>query len=278
MNYIHCCFQLANPIPWNEILITYLAEIEFESFEQQEDRVDAYIQQPNFDLTKVTEVLESIDSEIISFTQEVIQDKNWNAEWEKNFSPIYIDRRCIIRAPFHEPELGFDYEIVINPQMSFGTGHHQTTYLVMSAMFGIDFENKTVLDMGSGTGVLAILAEKLACAKADAIDIDEWAYHNTIDNIELNNCSKIKVLKGGAELLTQVKEYDVVLANINRNILTRDMEHYVSSMKEEGVIYMSGFYTSDVEIIVKEANKQGLEYVDTKEREGWALVKCVKKG
>ncbi len=276
MNYYHCHFEIKEPQPWSEILVTYLAEINFESFEQEGNTVDAYIQHKEFDLSKVQEVLKSIDTEVVEFTHALIEDENWNAEWEKNFSPIYIDKQCIIRAPFHEKEEGFEYEIIINPQMSFGTGHHQTTYLVMKAMFGIDFENKTVLDMGSGTGILAILAEKLKCKSAVAIDIDEWAFQNTIDNIELNNCKKIEVLEGGAELLTETDKYEVVLANINRNILVNDMKHYVSSMKKGGIIYMSGFYTSDVSIIQEEATKQGLTFVNVAEREGWALAQFIK--
>jgi ribosomal protein L11 methyltransferase len=276
MNYYHCHFKLKEPQPWSEILVTYLAEIDFESFEQEGNSVDAYIQHKEFDLSKIKDVLKTIDTEILEFNYQLIEDENWNAEWEKNFEPIYIDKHCIIRAPFHEKEDGFDYEIIINPQMSFGTGHHQTTYLVMKAMFGIDFGNKTVLDMGSGTGILAILAEKLNCEKAVAIDIDEWAFQNTIDNIELNGCKKIEVLEGGAELLTETDKYELVLANINRNILVNDMKYYVSSMKKGGIIYMSGFYTSDVSIIQEEANKQGLTFVNVAEREGWVLTQFVK--
>ena len=271
MNYIHCHFELSDPIPWSEILITYLAQIDFESFEQNDIGVEAYIQKPQFSEDKVKEILEDIHTEV-SFNHKEIEDENWNAEWEKNFSPIYIDNLCIIRAPFHEKEEGFDQEIIINPQMSFGTGHHQTTYLIMKAMFGTDFENKTVLDMGSGTGILAILAEKLGCKEAIAIDIDEWAYHNTIDNLELNRCSKIEVKEGGAELLVHNDKYDTVLANINRNILTNDMEYYAKSMKKGAVIYFSGFYTSDISIIEKSANSHGLTMIDSAEREGWAMV------
>ena len=276
MNYIHCQFTLSEPIPWSEILITYLAEIEFESFEQTENRVEAYIQKPLFDENKVKEVLSTIQTELeFSFTE--IEDENWNAQWESSFSPIYIDKNCIIRAPFHEKEDGFKQEIIINPQMSFGTGHHQTTYLIMSEMFGIDFENKSVLDMGSGTGILAILAEKLGCKEAVAIDIDEWAYKNTIDNLELNDCKIIRVEEGGAELLTELEKYDIVLANINRNILTNDMHKYIASMKPNATIYMSGFYTSDVDILTETANKNGLEYINQQELEGWAMVQFKKR-
>lgn len=276
MNYIHCHFTIAEPTPWSEILITYLAEIDFESFEQSENSVEAYIQKPLFDENKVKEVLGNIQSEV-EFSFKEIEDENWNAQWESSFSPIYIDKNCIIRAPFHAKEDGFTQEIIINPQMSFGTGHHQTTYLIMSEMFGMDFENKSVLDMGSGTGILAILAEKLGCKEAVAIDIDEWAYKNTIDNLELNNSKKISVEEGGAELLTELNKYDIVLANINRNILTHDMPKYIASMKTNATIYMSGFYTSDVEILLETANKNGLQYINQQEREGWAMVQFKKR-
>ena len=275
MNYIHCHFELSEPIPWGEILITYLAEIEFESFEQNESRVEAYIQTPNFSEEKVDGVLKNIKTEV-NFSFKEIEDENWNAEWEKSFSPIYIDKKCIVRAPFHEKEKGFEQEIIINPQMSFGTGHHQTTYLIMKAMFGIDFANKTVLDMGSGTGILAILAEKLGSKEVIAIDIDEWAYHNTVDNLKLNNCRNIKVFKGGAELLTDSERYDIVLANINRNILTRDLEHYVNSMKPGAIIYFSGFYIADVPIIEEFAKKHNLSCNKVSNNEGWAMVECQK--
>ena len=276
MNYIKCEFKFEETQPWREILLTYLAEIEFDSFEQKENSLFAYISENKFNKDDINNVLEEIPSTEIDFTFNKLEDKNWNAEWEKNFNPIYVDKKCIIRAPFHEEEKGFDYEIIINPQMSFGTGHHQTTYLIMKAMFGIEFENKTVLDMGSGTGILAILAEKLLCKEVVAIDIDEWAFQNTIDNIELNNCKKIGVKEGGAELLEETEYYDIVLANINRNILTNDMKAYVKSMKKGGLILMSGFYTTDVQIIEKEANNNGLNLIKTHEREGWAMVEFIK--
>lgn len=276
MNYIKCTFHFQETQPWREILLTYLSDIEFDSFEQKNNDLFAYIPQKEFSEEKVNEILKNLAYSEIEFSHEKLEDKNWNAEWEKNFDPIYVDKKCIIRAPFHPKEEGFEQEVIINPQMSFGTGHHQTTYLIVKTMFGIDFENKTVLDMGSGTGILAILAEKLLCKEAVAIDIDQWAFQNTIDNIELNNCKKISVLEGGAELLTENEKYDIVLANINRNILTNDMHIYVKSMKKDAKILMSGFYTTDVQIIEKEANKNGLSLVKIYEREGWAMAEFSK--
>jgi len=276
MNYIKCTFHFQETQPWREILLTYLSDIEFDSFEQKNNDLFAYIPQKEFSEEKVNEILKNLAYSEIEFSHEKLEDKNWNAEWEKNFDPIYVEKKCIIRAPFHPKEEGFEQEVIINPQMSFGTGHHQTTYLIVKTMFGIDFENKTVLDMGSGTGILAILAEKLLCKEAVAIDIDQWAFQNTIDNIELNNCKKISVLEGGAELLTENEKYDIVLANINRNILTNDMHIYVKSMKKDAKILMSGFYTTDVQIIEKEANKNGLSLVKIYEREGWAMAEFSK--
>ncbi|HID91686.1 TPA: 50S ribosomal protein L11 methyltransferase [Candidatus Peregrinibacteria bacterium] len=276
MNYIKCTFHFQETQPWREILLTYLSDIEFDSFEQKNNDLFAYIPQKEFSEEKVNEILKNLAYSEIEFSHEKLEDKNWNAEWEKNFDPIYVEKKCIIRAPFHPKEEGFEQEVIINPQMSFGTGHHQTTYLIVKTMFGLDFENKTVLDMGSGTGILAILAEKLLCKEAVAIDIDQWAFQNTIDNIELNNCKKISVLEGGAELLTENEKYDIVLANINRNILTNDMHIYVKSMKKDAKILMSGFYTTDVQIIEKEANKNGLSLVKIYEREGWAMAEFSK--
>ena len=274
MNYIELSITFNQIDPWRDIMVSNLAEKGFESFVETKIGLQSYIVETDFSEDMINEY-SSLEA-IAEMTFKTILDENWNAEWEKNFDPVFVEDKLAIVAPFHKGEFTQGIVITIQPQMSFGTGHHQTTYLVMKAMFGIDFENTTVLDMGSGTGILAILAEKLNCKSALAIDIDEWAFQNTIDNIELNSCKKIEVLEGGAELLTEANKYELVLANINRNILVNDMKQYVSSMKKGGIIYMSGFYTSDVSIIQDEAAKQGLTFVDVAEREGWALAQFIK--
>lgn len=198
-----------------------------------------------------------------------IADQNWNAEWEKNFEPILVDDKCAVRAPFHNPVTGFAMEIVIEPKMSFGTGHHATTWLMMRALFDLDLKGKKLLDMGSGTGVLAILAEKLGAASCDAIDIDEWAYENALENMQRNGCRRVHCALGGADLLGE-KKYDVILANINRNILTRDAAHYLNVLNNGGLILLSGFYTHDVPLV--QDAFPGTTGVRQDSRDEWAML------
>lgn len=278
MDYVACTFyfQEEEVNPWREILMVSLCELPFESFEEEGTNLVGYIPQKSYNKLEVEKLLLDFAQKGIQFKAELIKDQNWNAEWEKNFSPIYIDDKCVVKAPFHNIEKSYPYEILINPQMSFGTGHHQTTYLILKEMFTMDFKDKEVLDMGCGTGILAILAEKLQAKNILAIDIDDWAYRNTIENIELNNCSKIETKEGGAELLNKNQQFNVILANINRNILLNDMESYVNVLKQGGEILMSGFYTTDVPLIEEEANKNGLVKDAVKEHEGWAMAKFIK--
>jgi ribosomal protein L11 methyltransferase len=276
MDYIKCSFTFKESIPWSEILMTYLTDLPFESFEEEEGLLKAYIPHKAYKKESIEAILKDFYYQELTFTDELIKDENWNAEWEKNFSPIYIDEKCVVKAPFHNLENTFPYEILINPQMSFGTGHHQTTYLILKEMFSMDLKDKTVLDMGCGTGILAILAEQLKAKSILAIDIDDWAYRNTLENIELNNCWKIETKEGGAELLNKNETFSVILANINRNILLNDMRSYVSVLKHEGEILMSGFYTTDVHLIEEEAKLNGLVKDSVKEHEGWAMAKFIK--
>jgi ribosomal protein L11 methyltransferase len=211
----------------------------------------------------------------ISFTQTEIEQVNWNVEWEKNFHPIIVNEQCGVRAPFH-PKPDVTYDIVIEPKMSFGTGHHATTHMMIEFLLEQDLQGKKVLDMGCGTGVLAIVAEKRGASQLDAIDIDNWCYQNTQENVERNECSKIEAFEGGAELL-QDRHYDVIIANINRNILLEDMPSYNRSLNAGGELYLSGFYSGDIPVIKAECEKHGLEYEDFKEREEWVALKFYKK-
>src|SRR5690606_35835021 len=195
----------------------------------------------------------------------------WNQEWEKNFEPIEVDGKCTVRAPFH-PQKNFEDEIVIEPKMSFGTGHHETTFMMLQFILENDFEDKSVLDMGCGTAVLAILAEMRGASVLDAIDIDEWCFENSKENILKNNCENISVHLGDASLLRE-KSYDVIIANINRNILLNDMEIYSNSLNGGGDLYVSGFYSEDLPIIKTCCNNLGFEFVENKEKNKWVAAK-----
>lgn len=272
MNYIEYKFQIDPVQPGTEILIAELGDAGFESFVETETGVDAYIQKDdwNVDILKNIQILDS-DEFKIEFHHSEIEQINWNEEWEKNFTPITVDDTCHVRAPFHEAG-NFEYEIVIEPKMSFGTGHHETTYMMLQHILENDFQNKSVLDMGCGTAVLAMLTEMRGAKNVDAIDIDEWCYENSRENIEKNNCHNISVFLGGAELLEN-RNYDVIIANINRNILLQDMDAYHKSLKHGGDLYLSGFYIEDLPIIEERCNNLGLKLVSHKERNRWVAAK-----
>ena len=277
MNYIEVCFEIEPFQPFSEILTADLADIGFESFVEDQKQLKAYITEADFSEVNLKKITETLKAEaVIEYKINLIQDQNWNAEWEKNFPAVEVGKYCRIRAPFHSSDESFEHELVIEPKMSFGTGHHATTFLMVESMQNYDLKHKYVLDMGCGTGVLAILAEKEGAADVVAIDIEEWAFENTKENIERNNCTKIKALKGGAELL-QPDQFDVVFANINRNILLRDFAAYEKSMKANSKIFLSGFFESDVEELKKKAAILNLEFVEQKKREDWSLLIFGKK-
>ena len=275
INYIGYTFTVAPLQPGTEILIAQLGYAGFESFVENEDGVTAYIQEGDWNSTILEniQILNSDEFEI-SYVEEVIEQTNWNSEWEKNFNPIQVDDLVSIRAPFHEnPNL--KYDIVIEPKMSFGTGHHETTHMMVQQLLDLDLTSKKVLDMGCGTGILAIFAEMKGANPIDAIDIDNWCYLNSIENVERNNCSNISVFEGDASLLIN-KKYDVIIANINRNILLNDMQTYMNCLNEGGVILFSGFYQEDIPIIDAEASKYGVKIDKIIERNNWVSLKYSK--
>lgn len=265
-----------NPIqPATEILIAELGFAGFESFVENESGVIAYIQKNDWkeSILENIQILKS-DEFKISFEKEEIEQTNWNSEWEKNFEPIQVDGLVSIRAPFHEnPNL--QYDIVIEPKMSFGTGHHETTHMMVQHLLDIDLYGKKVLDMGCGTGILAIFAEMKGATPIDAIDIDNWCYLNSIENTERNNCNHISVYEGDATLLKN-RKYDVIIANINRNILLNDMNRYMNSLNDGGTILFSGFYKEDVSVIDGAVSKFNLTLKKTIERNNWVALKYLK--
>jgi ribosomal protein L11 methyltransferase len=261
----------------SEILIAQLNEIGYESYDETDEGVNAYILEKFFDIEKIkTLQVNQIKNVSISYDWEVIKTQNWNEVWEKNFDPIIIEDLCVIRAPFHKDTPKLNYEIIIEPKMSFGTGHHETTYLMLKTMLDLDFKDKVVLDMGCGTGVLAIFASLLGAKEITAIDIDEWAYTNTLENIDKNSCSNIKAFQGDASLLTN-QAFDIIIANINRNILMDDIKNYAKVLKSKGILLLSGLYDKDLPMIKEEAECNNLDYISYQEKRNWIAAKFIKK-
>jgi ribosomal protein L11 methyltransferase len=270
--YIEYNFKVIPKEPAAEILIAELGAVGFESFVENEDGVTAYIQKEewNSNILDTIFVLNS-DEFSIEYNQNEVEQTNWNAEWEKNFTPIEVDEIVSIRAPFHEnPNL--KYDIVIEPKMSFGTGHHETTHMMVQYLLQLDLNNKQTLDMGCGTGILAIFAEMKGAKPIDAIDIDNWCYENSIENVTRNNCHHISVFEGDSSLLIN-KKYDLIIANINRNILLMDMKVYANCLKEKGILLLSGFYEEDIPIIDAEVSKYNLKLENFIQRNNWVALK-----
>lgn len=278
MKYLEVAIQITPPSEdAADLLAALLADIGFESFVQTEQGVTAYVQETLFSNEEFNGCLCQFPM-AHSFVADIkkIEEKNWNEEWEKNyFQPIVIENQCVIHSSFHTNIPEVPYDIVIDPKMAFGTGHHETTFLMLKQILSCDLKNKSVLDMGCGTAVLAILAEMRGATPITAIDIDEWATENSLENIRLNNAQQVKVLLGGAELLG-AESFDVVFANINRNILLNDMHQYVKVMQKESTIFFSGFYTDDLSVITEEANRQGLKYVSHLEKNNWVAARFEK--
>ena len=272
--YIAYDFNVSPKEPATEMLIAQLGYVGFESFVEQDHGVTAYIQKQEWNSKILDDVFLLHSNEFnITFEHNEIVQTNWNEEWEKNFNPIQVDDLVSIRAPFHtNPSLQFD--IVIEPKMSFGTGHHETTHMMVQHLLALDLDTKKVLDMGCGTGILAIFAEMKGAKPIDAIDIDSWCYENSLENIQRNNCNHITVYEGDASVLKE--KYDVIIANINRNILLSDMKTYTDCLNENGVLLLSGFYKEDIVIIEDEVNKHGLTFETMIQRNNWVALKYVK--
>ena len=277
MNYIEVEI-IINPhsTEISEIIVAELSEVGFESFVDIENGLQAYIQDKLFDNEILKAILdaEKYTNYQLKYTTKTIPAQNWNAVWESNFDPMFISDQIVVKAPFHNIHGNFKYEILIEPKMSFGTGHHETTSLVMEHMLKMDFIGKTVLDMGCGTGILAILASKMGASDITAIDFDEWAYNNSLENFERNQCQQIKAIMGMAEAIP-LKQNDIILANINKNVLLNDIKEYSKVLKSNGLLILSGFYQDDVNDIELEANKNLLFLQDKKMKNNWTA--CIFK-
>ena len=274
ITYLGYHFKIEPKELGSEILIAELGEKPFESFIETESGVSAYIQKSLWTEDVLEDIFILSSPEFtVSYNVEEIEQVNWNEEWEKNFSPIDVDGICHVRAPFHE-KTDAQYDIVIEPKMSFGTGHHETTHMMIQHILENDLKGKKTLDMGCGTAILAILAEMKGAQPIDAIDIDNWCYLNSIENAERNNCKHISVYEGDASLL-KGKKYDTIIANINRNILLNDMQQYVDCLNENGTLFLSGFYEEDIPAIDASCTEKGLTYVKKHQRNNWVALKYV---
>ncbi|MFA6923158.1 MAG: 50S ribosomal protein L11 methyltransferase [Bacteroidales bacterium] len=274
MNYVELKCKLKNKTYPKDVIIARLSEMGFESFVENAHEVLAYIPE-NYFSEKLLKILSKKIPEV-TFKKKIIKNKNWNALWESNYKPVIVSEKCIIKAPFHKIKKIYKYEIIVQPKMSFGTGHHETTKLMIEQMLKMKFKNKSILDMGCGTGVLAILASMAGAKKVTAIDNNEWAYKNSLENVKINNARNVKVIAGDARNIRN-KKFDVILANINRNILLKDFENYVNSLSVNGIILMSGFFTNDIYILKKKSTSLNLKLIDKSEENHWAVLKFVKK-
>ena len=278
MTFIEVCFNIKvsdsaeiNSDIVREILVAELSVLNFESFVNYDDVLKAYVREDSFDEQAVKDLYLFHNPNFqINIEFNCIEQQNWNAEWEKSFEPIEVNGKCIVRAPFHDKK-EVEFDIVITPKMSFGTGHHETTYQMISQILNFDMKSMSVLDMGCGTGILAILAAMKGANSIIAIDIDEWAYYNAIENTLENKCGHIVVKHGGAELVGN-DSFDFIFANINLNILLNDMSAYANVMHSGSKIIFSGFYTSDIPLINEKAESLGMYSISKTEKNRWAAL------
>ena len=276
MNYCACSFTNPENENLKDMFMELLGSIGFDSFMDTDEGFEAYCQEPALNEEELNDIMQMEQfANVKLLKKELIPDQDWNATWEASYEPVIINEFCRIRAPFHKVEGYYKYYLIIEHKMSFGTAHHETTSQIIELMLQSDFTGLNLLDMGSGTGVLAILAKKLGSATTVAIDNDEWAYRNALDNIRLNDENDIIVELGDANSLND-RQFDVILANINRNILLRDMKEYVKCLVNGGKIFFSGFYEEDLVLITKEAERLGLTYSNHVTKNNWTAAVFVK--
>lgn len=267
--YLEIDFTITPAEGGRDIMLALLDNLGYDSFEETPKGLKAYILEKDFNESELKELfIFQSDEYEVTYTTDKLENKNWNEEWETNYQPIFIDDQIHIRAPFHEAKPEYPIELLITPKMSFGTGHHQTTRLVSRLMLQMDLKDKKVLDMGTGTGVLAILAEKCGAKEIEAIDNFEWAAENTAENAEANNCKNITALHGDATLLPG-KSFEIVLANINRNVLMEDMKSYVDTLPSGGHLLISGFFEHDFEMLNDKATECGTTLVNKIKEDRW---------
>jgi len=258
---------------FSEILMAEIAETGFDSFLETENGFEAYVENEKFDQDRLSAVQVKYNHVTpLFFFRDKIQKQNWNEEWERNLEPIIVDEKCLIRAEFHKVKKKYPYEIIITPKMSFGTGHHQTTYLMIKNQMGMDHQGKRVMDAGCGTAILSIMASKLGAREVEAFDIDDWSVVNGRENIEINDCKNIQLHQGRITEISLAGVFDIILANINKNVLMAELEAYSRFLNKEGYLLVSGFYAQDISDLKKKAAQHGLKEKQRDERETWAAL------
>jgi ribosomal protein L11 methyltransferase len=284
MDYYEIYFTYASaavePAVISDLLAAELAETGFDSFVPEAEGLRAYLPADRYRQEEVELRLRDFPLAGVRFhsMQTRIPAKDWNEEWEKHyFQPVRIGRRCLLRAPFHPAETGFEYELVIHPKMAFGTGHHETTRLMLDAILDLPLEGSAVLDMGCGTAALSILAAKKGAAQVVAVDIDEWAYRNALENCLLNDTPQVRIIRGDAGQIPRDLVFDSIFANITRNILLNDIRYYALSLKPGGLLLTSGFHTEDIPLLEAECRQNRLEKLSTAVHNHWAIIKMVKR-
>lgn len=272
MVFLECSFKLDPFEPYNEILIARLGELDFDSFQEEEPYLKAFIKKDKYSENEVLKLTSEFPKVSFEGTKE-LEQINWNKEWEKNFNPLAVGNFCYIRAPFHAQADGFEYELIIEPKMSFGTGHHATTRGMIKLIRDVEWKRANVLDLGSGTGILAILAKKMGAKEVLATDIEDWAYENMQENFERNACRHITPLKGSLPLESlNEKQFDLILANINKNVLMEQIKLYADLLNDNGILMLSGFYSSDLEDIVNQCSAVSLMMIEKSKEEDWIAV------
>lgn len=278
MDYLEITIKLTPLKPFNEIIVVQLADAGFESFVDTEDGVLAYGQVSETSVERAlaeTMLGESREDVQISYESKIIEGQNWNAVWESDFEPVFVEEHVSILAPFHDKSQAKGMIVEIQPKMSFGTGHHQTTWMMSKSLFDLEQVPASVLDMGTGTGVLAIIAEKLGALSILAIDIEDWSVESTIENAERNGCSKVEVLLGDVDLIEQ-RKFGLILANINKNVLKAHIPTYATTLEKDGILMLSGFFDSDVDELVEFASNHGLKKNFVYYKDNWAAIKLIK--
>ena len=273
--YLVFKFVIAPLYPGNEILVAQLSNLGFEGFIEKSDGIEAYIMDKYYKESLLEEVQILRNTKFsIQFSFKKVEPINWNSKWESSYDPVIVNNKCIVKAPFHQT-FGYDYEIIIHPKMSFGTGHHETTNMMIQLILDTQLLNKSVLDLGCGTAILSILAEKRGAQSIHAVDIDEWSYENSLENIKLNKCKKINVFKGDI-FLVKHKKFDVIMANINRNILLEQIPQYVSCLNDDGFLFLSGFFEDDVSKFKLKIASLNLTLCSKISKNGWVALKLKK--
>jgi ribosomal protein L11 methyltransferase len=269
----HTRLQVNCPPDFTDILIAELSEAGFDTFMENEQGFEGYAEGENFDRDAVRSIENKYrEMTTLKFSFDKIEKKNWNEEWEKSYEPIIVDDKCLIRASFHSIEKKYPYEIIITPKMSFGTGHHQTTYLMIKSQMKFDHQHKRVMDAGCGTAILSVMAAKLGAREVEAFDIDEWSVINGNENIEINQCKNIHLQQGKITEVNLQGKFDIILANINKNVLLDEIKIYATYLNTQGKLLLSGFYTRDIPDLLKDASQYGFKETARDERETWAAL------